>query len=104
MKQRKVPLRKCIACQKMLSKKELIRIVKTPEDDIVVDFTGKKSGRGAYTCGSLESVAMMRKTRALERALGCTIPAEVYDRIEAEIREKNRQVICAKEGTAEVEP
>ncbi|HEX7055745.1 MAG TPA: YlxR family protein, partial [Bacilli bacterium] len=53
MKKRKVPLRKCVACQEMIAKKQLIRIVKTPEDEVLIDLTGKKSGRGAYLCGKV---------------------------------------------------
>ncbi len=51
MKTKKIPLRKCVACQEMMPKKQLIRIVKTPEDEVLIDLTGKKSGRGAYLCG-----------------------------------------------------
>jgi predicted RNA-binding protein YlxR (DUF448 family) len=69
MKQRKVPLRKCVASQEMMPKKELIRVVRTPEGEVLIDLTGKKSGRGAYICGKLEYFKLAQKTKALDRAL-----------------------------------
>lgn len=103
MKQRRVPLRKCIACQVMRPKKEMIRVVKTTNEEIEVDFTGKKSGRGAYICGTEESVETIRKNRALERALGISIPTEVYDRIAAEIEANYRPQPCHQTGEDEHE-
>lgn len=63
MKQRKVPLRKCVASQQMMPKKELIRVVRTPEGEVLIDLTGKKSGRGAYICGKLEYFKLAQKTK-----------------------------------------
>lgn len=84
---KKVPLRKCIGCGEMKSKKELIRVIKTPEDEIVVDKTGKKNGRGAYICNSLDCLSKAVKTKALERSLKVAIPNEVYETLERELTE-----------------
>ena len=84
---KKVPLRKCIGCGEMKSKKELIRVIKTPEDEIVVDKTGKKNGRGAYICNSLDCLSKAVKTKALERSLKVAIPKEVYETLERELTE-----------------
>lgn len=84
MRTRKVPLRKCVACQEMKSKKELIRIVKSPEDDIGIDVSGKKPGRGAYLCGSTSCLKRAQKSGALERALKIKIPQDIYLRLEQE--------------------
>lgn len=81
MRQKKVPLRKCIVCQKALSKKELIRIVRTPEGVVELDPTGKKNGRGAYICGRMEGFEQARKTRAFERALKVQMTPDAYDRL-----------------------
>ena len=76
---RKVPLRKCSGCGEMKPKKELVRIVRTPEGEICADPTGKKSGRGAYICLSENCFSLARKGKKLERAFGCRISDEVYD-------------------------
>lgn len=82
---RKVPLRQCTGCGERKEKKELIRIIKTPEDLIEVDFTGKKNGRGAYICNSTECLRLARKRKSLERSLKTSIPDEVYQQIEKEM-------------------
>ena len=93
MHTKKVPMRKCLGCNEMLPKKELVRVVKTKtgegEDDyeISLDLTGKKAGRGAYVCRKAQCLDLARKARRLERALSCRIPDEVYDRMEEEMRE-----------------
>ncbi|WP_124727543.1 RNase P modulator RnpM [Staphylospora marina] len=81
MKQRKIPMRKCVASQEMFPKKSLVRIVRTPENEIVIDPTGKKSGRGAYLCAKPEYVDLAQKKKALDRALKTQVPAELYDRL-----------------------
>ena len=86
-KPRKIPQRQCVGCRTMKDKKALIRVVKTPEDEIVLDLTGKKSGRGAYVCPEMECLKKARKSRALERAFDLTIPAEVYDAMEAQMEQ-----------------
>lgn len=82
MKPRKIPLRKCVACQQMMPKKELIRVVKTPNDEMLIDLTGKKAGRGAYLCGKLSCFKLAKKTRALDRALKSPVSPEIYDALE----------------------
>lgn len=84
-KPRKIPQRQCVGCRTMTDKCELVRIVKTPEGEIVLDTTGKKSGRGAYVCRNPECLRKARKSRALERAFETAIPAEVYDALEAQM-------------------
>ena len=84
-KVRKIPQRQCVGCRTMKDKKELIRIVKTPEGQIVADATGKKSGRGAYICPNPECLRRARKARALERSFDTAIPAEIYDALEAQM-------------------
>lgn len=79
---RKIPMRKCVVTQERFPKKDLIRVVHTPEDEVVVDVTGKKNGRGAYIQKSLETLEKAKKTKALARALECEIPQAVYDKLE----------------------
>lgn len=92
MHAKKVPMRKCLGCNEMLPKKELVRVVKTKtgegEEDyeVSLDLTGKKAGRGAYVCKKSSCLALARKAKRLERALSCSIPDEVYDRMEEEMR------------------
>ncbi|WP_059053474.1 RNase P modulator RnpM [Paenibacillus senegalimassiliensis] len=81
MKTRKVPLRKCVACQEMMPKKALIRVVRTPEGEVSIDLTGKKSGRGAYLCGKEACFKLAQKNRALDRALKAPVGAEVYEQL-----------------------
>ncbi|NGZ75463.1 RNase P modulator RnpM [Saccharibacillus alkalitolerans] len=81
MKKRKTPLRKCVASQEMLPKKELIRVVRTPEGQIEIDLTGKKSGRGAYLRADAECFRLAQKNKALDRALKQPVPAEIYEQL-----------------------
>lgn len=81
MRQKKVPLRKCIVCQQTLSKKEMIRVVRTPDGNVELDPTGKKNGRGAYICGRLEGFERAKKTRAFDRALNVHLDAETLERL-----------------------
>jgi len=78
---KKIPKRMCIGCQTMFNKRDLLRIVKTPEGDVVLDSTGKKSGRGAYICSNLECFKKIIKTKKLEKSLKTKIPAEVYEKL-----------------------
>ncbi|MBQ6973482.1 MAG: YlxR family protein [Oscillospiraceae bacterium] len=78
-KVKKIPQRQCVGCRTMKDKKSLLRLVKTPEGDILLDTTGKKSGRGAYVCPDSECLKKARKSRALERALETAIPDAVYE-------------------------
>jgi len=96
MHQKKIPLRKCTGCNEIKEKKQLVRIVKTPDktdengniiqkSEILVDLTGKKSGRGAYICPNPECLRAARKARRLEKAFSCKIPDEVYEQLEKEL-------------------
>ena len=82
---KKIPQRQCVGCREMKDKKALIRVVKSPENEISLDFVGKKPGRGAYVCRDVECLKKARKTRALERAFSTAIPPEVYDALEREL-------------------
>ena len=84
-KPRKIPQRQCVGCREMKEKKALLRIVRTPEGEILLDFGGKKPGRGAYVCHDVACLQKARKTRALERAFDTAIPPEVYDALEAQM-------------------
>jgi len=84
-KPKKIPQRQCVGCREMKAKKELIRVVKSPEGVISLDETGKKPGRGAYLCRGTVCLAKARKSRALERAFEMQIPPEVYDGLEREL-------------------
>ena len=77
--QKKIPMRQCVGCREMKAKKELVRVVRSPEGEISLDFRGKAPGRGAYVCPQAECLRRAIKSRALERGLDCQIPQEVYD-------------------------
>ncbi|MDD6207841.1 MAG: YlxR family protein [Clostridiales bacterium] len=79
MVKKKVPLRQCIGCGEMKPKKELVRIIKTPEGEIIADVTGKQNGRGAYICNDRGCVEKAQKSRAIERALKMPVPKEIYE-------------------------
>ena len=85
---KKIPLRQCVGCGEMKSKKEMMRVLKTPENEIVLDVTGKKNGRGAYLCISKECLVKARKNKGLERSFKMSIPNEVYDSLEKEFEEE----------------
>lgn len=98
MKQKKVPLRKCVASQEMMPKKELIRIVRTPSGEVMIDLTGKKSGRGAYICGKLEYFRLAQKTKALDRALKVPVSPEIYEQLARDFASVEDQFLAAKEA------
>ena len=85
MQQKKIPMRKCVGCNEMKPKKELVRIVRSPDGDISVDITGKKSGRGAYICRDTECLRLARKAKRLANAFECTVPDEIYEKLESEL-------------------
>ena len=85
MAEKKIPLRKCIGCGEMKAKKELIRVVKSPEGEISIDLTGKKSGRGAYICHSKECFSKARKSKRLEKSFSTQISEELYDQMLSEL-------------------
>ena len=84
-KPKKQPERMCSGCKEKKPKKELIRVVRSPEGEISLDKTGRKSGRGAYLCPNAECLKMARKARRLERSLETSIPDEVYAQLETEL-------------------
>lgn len=85
MSMKKVPLRQCIGCGEMINKKEMIRVIKTAEDEILLDATGRKNGRGAYLCPSMECFKKAVKNKGLERSFKMAIPKEVYEALEKEM-------------------
>ena len=87
MKTKKIPMRMCLGCGEMKPKRELIRVVKSKEGDISLDLTGKKSGRGAYICKSVECFEKARKARKFERSFSCMISEDIYNSMEGELRE-----------------
>ena len=94
MKTRHVPQRSCVACRAVRDKKELVRLVRTPEDEVVLDPTGKQSGRGAYLCPRLDCLRAAQKRKSLDRALKLSIPAEAWARLEPlvlELEERSTQ-------------
>lgn len=84
-KVKKIPQRQCTGCGESKPKRELIRVVRSPEGEISIDFTGKKSGRGAYICPSEKCLKKALKTKKLSRSLDCEIPEEIYDALAEEI-------------------
>ena len=85
MKQRKIPLRRCTGCREMKSKKEMLRIVRSPEGDFSFDPTSKKSGRGAYVCPDAGCFEKAYKSKGLERSFESPVPPEVYAKLKDEI-------------------
>lgn len=85
-KVKKVPLRVCVGCQEVKPKKELIRVVRSPEGELLVDPTGKKAGRGAYICPSVECLEKALKGKQLERSLKVAIPPELADSLRTAIQ------------------
>lgn len=81
----KIPMRQCTGCREMKSKKEMIRVLKTPEDEIVLDTTGRKNGRGAYVCPSIECLDKAIRNHGIERSLKTSVPEEVYEDLKKEL-------------------
>ena len=88
---KKIPMRKCVGCGEMKPKKELMRILKTESGEFIVDAAGKKNGRGAYICRSLDCLKSAVKSRGLERSFKQEIPQDVYDRLEKEMGEIEKE-------------
>ena len=84
-KPRKIPERRCTGCGGTFPKKDLVRVVRSPEGDVSLDFTGKKSGRGAYVCPKLDCLKKARKTGRISKSLECAVTPEVYEALEEEI-------------------
>ena len=85
MQQKKIPMRQCLGCREHKPKKDLIRVVRSPEGTISLDFRGKASGRGAYVCPQADCLKKAIRARAIERALDCAIPQEVYEALQQQM-------------------
>lgn len=85
MKQKKIPMRKCNGCGEQKPKKELVRIVKSPDGEVSLDLTGKASGRGAYICNNADCLQKARKSHRIDKAFEIAIPDEVYEQMLTEI-------------------
>ena len=83
--QKKIPMRQCMGCRERKAKKELIRVVRTTEGSVCLDFGGKLNGRGAYICPDIQCLKKAQKAKSLERSLEVPIPDEVYARLEKEM-------------------
>ena len=82
---KKIPIRQCLGCREQKAKTELLRVVRSPEGSVSLDFRGKAPGRGAYICRSGECLKRAVRSRALERSLGAPVPEEVYERLREEL-------------------
>lgn len=91
MTTKKIPMRQCLGCREMFPKRELIRVVRSPEGEIALDFKGKAPGRGAYLCKNPACLKKARKSRAIARAFACEVPEAVYDALEAQMEAQNDQ-------------
>ena len=85
--QKKIPQRQCMGCRERRAKRELIRVVRTPEGEVKLDFSGKMNGRGAYICPQSECLKKAIRSKALDRSLEVTIPEEVYARLQKEMED-----------------
>ena len=85
MTNKKIPMRQCVGCREMKPKRELIRVIRTSEDEILIDATGKKNGRGAYICPNRECLEKAVKNKGLERSLKISVPQEIYEDFEREM-------------------
>ena len=91
MKPKKIPTRQCLGCNEHKPKKELLRVVRTPEGEITLDFTGKKSGRGAYICYDVKCLRKARKSKRIDKNLDVTVSEEIYDKMESELDKYEHQ-------------
>lgn len=91
MMNKKIPMRQCVGCGEMKGKREMMRVLKTPEGPIVLDVTGRKNGRGAYLCKNLDCLKKARRNKGLERSFKMSIPEEVYDNLEKEFGESETE-------------
>ena len=87
--QKKIPMRQCIGCREMKPKKELVRVVRSPEGALSLDFRGKAPGRGADLCPNTECLKRARKGRALEHAFDCAVTPEIYDALERAMEDEH---------------
>lgn len=89
-KVKKIPMRQCMGCNEHKPKHELLRVVRTPEGETVLDFTGKKNGRGAYLCRDVKCLRKARKSKRIDRSLECAISDAVWDAMESELENHER--------------
>ena len=87
--QKKIPMRQCLGCREMKPKKELIRVVHSPEGEIALDFRGKAPGRGAYVCPDAQCLKKAIRAKSLERAFSAQIPQEIYDALTKQMEAKD---------------
>ena len=87
--QKKIPQRQCMGCRERKNKRDMIRVVRSPEGNVSLDFGGKMNGRGAYICPQLDCLKKAIRSKALDRSLEVTIPQDVYDRLEKEMEGAN---------------
>jgi len=85
---KKIPMRQCMGCRERRPKKEMIRVVRSPEGEVSLDFHGKKNGRGAYVCPNMECLKKAIRSKALDRSLEVSIPEEIYAQLELEMEEE----------------
>lgn len=90
MTNKKIPLRQCVGCREMKPKRELLRIIRTTEQELLLDTTGKKSGRGAYICPNRECLNQAVRRKGIERSLGAALPQEICQAFEKEIAKLER--------------
>ena len=83
--QKKIPMRQCLGCNQHKPKKELLRVLRTPDGEILLDFTGKRSGRGAYICYDTKCLRAARKSGRIAKSLEVSVPEEIWDRMEGEL-------------------
>lgn len=88
---KKIPMRQCVGCREMKEKRQLIRVARSPEGEVSLDFKGKKPGRGAYLCPDPACLARARKSKALERAFSAALPPEVYEALEGQMKTGEEQ-------------
>lgn len=86
---KKIPLRLCVGCREMKPKKDMIRVVKTPENEIILDTTGRKNGRGAYLCNDVECLKKAVKSSAIDRSLKINVEKSVYKEMERQMSNEN---------------
>ena len=86
---KKIPLRLCVGCREMKPKKDMIRVVKTPENEIILDTTGRKNGRGAYICNDVECLKKAVKSSAIDRSLKINVEKSVYEEMERQMSNEN---------------
>jgi predicted RNA-binding protein YlxR (DUF448 family) len=103
MRQRKIPLRKCVACQEMKPKKQLIRVVRTPQEEIQIDQSGKKAGRGAYLCAQVSCFKLAQKSKAFDRALKQNVSTLIYEQLAQDFIRVEDEYLLSREAMSDDE-